>query len=901
MDQGAVSNCNFTNNTANGDGGAVYFLSTGNVTNCNFVNNSATGEYSCGGAVFFISGNVTSCSFNNNQVNGNYSRGGAIYFDLYYNTVTNCNFSNNTARYGGGAVYFDRDSSGNVENSIFADNEVTGSDGRGGAIYFVDKGNVTKSRFTSNKARYGAAIRFDAKGDVANCNFSYNFAYYDGGAVYFYREGNVANCKFASNFAAHYGGAVYIDSAGNLINCKFEYNKAAGKSGAIYGYRFSYARADSCIFKAESDEYVNTDIFSPTLTVDDFTSTYGSGEKLTFELKTYSGIPIYDGNITISLYTSWGEWICDYACLSSESWVVDLQAGSYYVYFDTEYEQFYSVRKEITIIKASSDLDISDNTLTLDYGTSTNVTVTTQNATGITAKINDENIEVIGNTVMIPVLDAGTYLLTVTTLTDSNHSSITKKAIIFVSKLKTELTADSITVNYNSNESLIITLKDVRAKPLFGQLLLIDFNGAKTFDLTDFDGTVKVSVKGWPANTYNVKIVFMENNNYKGSNATATVTINNIIPLCVDDVSVSYGDAAEIIVVTSPVINNQNITITVNGTSKNATVKDGIAKAIFEGLSVNEYEILVNYSGSQYNLANSTTAKLTVNKANSTLEIGDITFDYGGSGSTSVKFTGATKINASIINQPNATINVTNNTITISGLDVGTYTLTVTTIADRNHNNITKNATVTVNKLKTQIDANSVTTTYNINKDLVVTLTDNTSKPLSGAKITVDLNGVKTYTTDNNGQIKISTRGLSPKTYTAKITFNGNTVYEKSTKDIKITVNKATPKIIAKKKTYKAKKKTKKFTIILKDNTGKPIKNAKVRLIVKKIAKKSKKKSSNKKSKSNNKKYFVKTNSKGQATFKILKNKKGKYTAKVNFYGDSYYNKASQTVKIVIK
>ncbi|MDO5815548.1 MAG: peptidoglycan-binding domain-containing protein, partial [Methanobrevibacter sp.] len=156
-------------------------------------------------------------------------------------------------------------------------------------------------------------------------------------------------------------------------------------------------------------------------------------------------------------------------------------------------------------------------------------------------------------------------------------------------------------------------------------------------------------------------------------------------------------------------------------------------------------------------------------------------------------------------------------------------------------------------------------------------------KPINGVKVTVDLNGAKTYTTDSNGQVKVSTKGLAPKTYTAKITFNGNKNYAKSTKDVKVTVKKATPKITAKKKTFKKSVKTKKYTITLKDNTGKPIKNTKVTLKVK------------------GKTYKAKTNSKGKATFKINKlNKKGTFKAVIKYKGNKYYKKLTKKVKIKV-
>ena len=52
----------------------------------------------------------------------------------------------------------------------------------------------------------------------------------------------------------------------------------------------------------------------------------------------------------------------------------------------------------------------------------------------------------------------------------------------------------------------------------------------------------------------------------------------------------------------------------------------------------------------------------------------------------------------------------------------------------------------------------------------------------------------------------------------------------------------------------------------------------------------------------NKKTYKVKTNSKGQATFKITNlNKKGTYTAVVNYAGSKYYNAKTVKPKIIVK
>ena len=102
-------------------------------------------------------------------------------------------------------------------------------------------------------------------------------------------------------------------------------------------------------------------------------------------------------------------------------------------------------------------------------------------------------------------------------------------------------------------------------------------------------------------------------------------------------------------------------------------------------------------------------------------------------------------------------------------------------------------------------------------------------------------------------------------------------------KNITISV-KITTKLTAKAKTFKLKTKTKKYTITLKDNKNKAMKNKKVTLKVK------------------GKTYTAKTNSKGKATFKLTKlTKKGKYTAVIKYAGDKHYQEVTKKVKITVK
>ncbi|WP_406533870.1 DUF3344 domain-containing protein [Methanobrevibacter sp.] len=187
-------------------------------------------------------------------------------------------------------------------------------------------------------------------------------------------------------------------------------------------------------------------------------------------------------------------------------------------------------------------------------------------------------------------------------------------------------------------------------------------------------------------------------------------------------------------------------------------------------------------------------------------------------------------------------------------------------------------------KIDTSISANKVNTAYLSGTKLIVTLKDSKGNPLSNKKVSIKLNG-KPYdrVTDANGQVKLDvTSALGA--YTASLTFLGDEKYTKSTSSVSVVVKKATPKFTAAKKTFKAKTKTKKYTITFKTNTGKPMKKVKLTLKIK------------------GKTYKATTNANGKATFKITKfTKKGKFTATIKYSGNKYYNAASKKVKITIK
>ena len=166
-----------------------------------------------------------------------------------------------------------------------------------------------------------------------------------------------------------------------------------------------------------------------------------------------------------------------------------------------------------------------------------------------------------------------------------------------------------------------------------------------------------------------------------------------------------------------------------------------------------------------------------------------------------------------------------------------------------------------------------------------ITLKDAKGNPLAKKAITITYNG-KNYkaTTTAKGVAKVTLKATKIGSKKATIKFAGDKVYKAITKTVTIKVTKQASKLTAAKKTFKAKTKTKKYTITLKSKSGKAISKVKVTLKVK------------------GKTYNAKTNAKGKATFKITKlTKKGKYTAKVKFAGTKYFTGKTVKPKITIK
>ena len=767
---GLTVDCNFTNNSAAHNGGAVYISEKGNVVNCSFEDNTAAHD---GGAVYSKSGTVENCNFTDNAAKNN---GGAVSLS-YPSNVANCHFADNSAK-NGGALYFLNDND-NVINCSFVANE---ADSRGGAIFFMTKQqvNATNCYFEANSAPEGGAIfcytwavtadSIILKTDSDTTNntliLSPKLDVYDFYSVY----GSGENLTF--DLTTH--GGMPITNGNISMDIYFKDNaKEVANYTFLRGEDWTVDLPVGSYYALINTEYEEFEpIFRTIVITMPDVQFYVNVTSLTTSSKTVnitakSDIPknlLWDGKLLFILpngtqinatYGTNGTW-----------WAVH----TFDAYGEYKVNATYVGLDNVTINNGTITINKVNSTITLenivlDYGESKNVTVTTTGATGITAKIDGNNVTVINNyTIQIPVLDAGTYNLTVTTIPDNDHNPVTKEVNITVNRVNSTLTVSDIVFDYGSSGYTVVSLTGadgVNATVVGQPKAVVKVNGTN------------ITVSDLDAGTYTLTVTTIADKNHNNITKNATITVNKVnATLTVNDVVLDYGET-------------KNITVTTEGATGITAKIDGVNVTVngytipISGLGAGNHTLSVTTIPDDNHNPVTVTSKITVNKVESTLTVGDIVFDYDGEGSGDVSFTGASEVTANVINQPKAVVSVNDNKITVSGLAAGTYTLNVTTVPDENHTAVTETAGITVNKINSTLTLDDVVLDYGEIRNVTVATEGATG-------ITAKIDGVNV--TVSNYTIPIS--GLGAGNYTLTVTTIADKNHNPVTKEANITVNK---------------------------------------------------------------------------------------------------------------
>ena len=229
---GTLTGCMFMGNTARQNGGGAYFNNIATLKDCTFKDNMATSLFG-GGAYFssFARGTLTGCTFTGNTAD---FQGGGIYFASSLTTGTtldSCTFTSNESFMGsGGGVYAFRIVT--LTNCGFTNNTAV----FGGGLSALDGGTLTGCTFTDNTARQngGGAYFPDRTVTLNGCTFTRNTAAALGGGAYFSSMVTLTNGVFVNNTATSNGGGMFLNDGGTVTNSTLYSNTANGSGGGIY-------------------------------------------------------------------------------------------------------------------------------------------------------------------------------------------------------------------------------------------------------------------------------------------------------------------------------------------------------------------------------------------------------------------------------------------------------------------------------------------------------------------------------------------------------------------------------------------------------------------------------------------------------------------------------------------
>ena len=879
-------------NTISGNGRApIFCVDSGAVTfkNIRFINGLRTASYDCGAAIY--GGTAINCTFENNHATGGEGNGGA----MAYGTAINCTFIENQG-YGGGAIAY-----GTAINCTFYNNNA----GHAGAMY---------------------------RSDATNCVFVANHVEYEGGAMF---GGTATNCVFLSNSARN-GENIYNTDCKNCIFAESAYLTVPNPAIVNVGKNLLFTLKTG-------DEILNN--VPTTIAVsqngEEIGTFYGlSGEGLTVYLDpgTYTATFSVDNAnvdpVTVSMIVTSGTSFTDLNKLINEDYLsnttITLNSSYKYTDGDDAFAQGIIIGHGVTIDGNGFTLDGSDAARIFRIETSDGVTL--KNINFINGHPKGQYIsEEVGGAIFVEERNGNNNVIN---CNFTNNKADFDGGAIYCSGSNLNVINSTFTNNYASAKSgamqrgnainctFIENKADYRAGVMLGATAIncIFINNTSpeagamyecnAIDCT-FIGNYVNNDGGAIAYGNAVNCTFTGNSAYHGGAISSGDAVN-----CTFTANYAeYGGALyQSNAVNSIFTENYGVGNCVGGaiyngsatnctfTSNNAQYRGG---AIYIGSAVNCIFTgnTANYGGAI--CGNMETGELST--ADSCIFNGDTCYlvTFYQPVLNAFNFVSTYKDDSKLVvnitssdGMPIANANIKVDVKTSTGAFVGTYNIkSGGWVVPLNAGSyiVTYNATdfdiptvegmIVVNKDKTTVSSKAVTAIYNNNKYLVATLKDSKGRIIRGVKVTVKVGTIsKTLTTDKNGQIKVNVGKLVPKSYTAKISFAGNTNYLASSTTAKVLVKKATPKMTAKAKTFKVGVKTKKYTITLKNNLGKVMKSTKVTLTV------------------NKKTYTVKTNSKGVATFKITNlKKKGKFTAVIKYAGNKYYKALSKKAKITVK
>ena len=240
-----------------------------------------------GGMYNSSSPTLTNCTFTSNSARS----GGGMYNDSSSSpTLTNCTFTSNSASLDGGGMF--SPSSGGSPS--FIDCVFTGNSADNGGGLQISNSSLSGCEFSENLASSGGGIHCGENVILSNCVFDRNTAERGGGM---WGSAILNGCQFTMN-TAELGGACWARSGSSLFHeCSITNNAAIESGGGIYLLAVvgSELLFGDCVFES------NTSQRGAAVSIERDDSQIPSDGDRTFEDSTVRGnLSMYGGAVYVS-------------------------------------------------------------------------------------------------------------------------------------------------------------------------------------------------------------------------------------------------------------------------------------------------------------------------------------------------------------------------------------------------------------------------------------------------------------------------------------------------------------------------------------------------------------------------------------------------------------------------
>ncbi len=406
-------------------------------------------------------------------------------------------------------------------------------------------------------------------------------------------------------------------------------------------------------------------------------------------------------------------------------------AGTYTVYYkvigDANHNDVSEKSVTVTINKATGSV-IAPTVKTLTYNGSTQALVNagSTNTGTIQYKLNNRTYS---NSIPTAT-NVGTYTVYYKVIGDANHNDVTEKAItatINKANNTLKLSSNSGSYTYPNSGTFSVTTN------VSGGDLSCSSNNSSVATCK-ISGTTVTVIPGTTKGSATITVTSKETANYNSSSVAHVVTTNlGTLSVTASGYNGTYNGSDHSITVTS---SGATITYSSDGTNYSST------KPTYRNAGT--YTTYYKVSKTGYNTVTGSRT-VVINKASGSISLSSTSGKVSVGSSITVKVNSTTgTLGCSSSNTSIATCSVSGDTITISGKNLGSTTITISVAASTNYNAASVTYNVTVNK-NYQVYSNGTAVYYN----------PETNKKCSSSEA-VSTTGTKTgcmkwYTFNDNG------------------------------------------------------------------------------------------------------------------------------------------------------